>query len=184
MDRRRIHTGARLQRCLTSCRPPKRMHSMPTPEPGDVVIRRALPADVEALVRLCKDHADFERVGYEAHGKAACLSAALFSDAPRLYAWVAVTRDALVGYATASREYSTWSACEYLQMDCLFVRSNARGAGLGAALLKTVVAVARDLGVPEIQWQTPDWNVDASQFYQRHGDIAKRKLRFTLDIAK
>jgi GNAT superfamily N-acetyltransferase len=160
------------------------MHSMPTPEPGDVVIRRALPADVEALVRLCKDHADFERVGYEAHGKAACLSAALFSDAPRLYAWVAVTRDAVVGYATASREYSTWSACEYLQMDCLFVRSNARGAGLGAALLKTVVAVARDLGVPEIQWQTPDWNVDASQFYQRHGDIAKRKLRFTLDIAK
>jgi GNAT superfamily N-acetyltransferase len=115
------------------------MHSMPTPEAGDVVvIRRALPADVEAFVRLCKDHADFERVGY----------------------------------ATASREYSTWSACEYLHMDCLFVRSNARGAGLGAALLKTVVAVARDLGVPEVQWQTPDWNVDASQFYQRHGGIA------------
>ena len=167
MDRRRIHTGARLQRCLiTSCCPPKRMHSMPTPESGDAVIRRALPADVEALVRLCKDHADFERVAYEANGKAACLSAALFSDAPRLYAWAAVTRDALVGYATASREYSTWSACEYLHMDCLFVRSNARCAGLGAALLKTVVAVARDLGIPEIQWQTPDWNVDASQFYQ------------------
>jgi GNAT superfamily N-acetyltransferase len=157
---------------------------MPTLELRNVIIRRALPADIEALVGLCKDHADFERVDYDAHGKAARLSAALFSNAPRLYAWVAGGRDALVGYASASREYSTWSAREHLHMDCLFVRSNARGAGLGSALLKTVVAVARDLGVSEIQWQTPEWNVDASRFYQQHGGIAKGKLRFTLDISQ
>jgi GNAT superfamily N-acetyltransferase len=160
---------------------------MPTPEPGEFVVRRAQLVDVEALVGLCKEHADFERVGYDANGKAARLSAALFSNAPRLYAWVAVTTsDALVGYATASREYSTWSACEYLHMDCLFVRSNAHGAGLGAALLNAVVALARDLGVAEIQWQTPDWNVEASRFYQTHGGIAKEKekLRFTLDISE
>jgi GNAT superfamily N-acetyltransferase len=157
---------------------------MPTPETGDVLIRRAMPTDVEALVGLCKNHADFEQVGYEANGKAACLSAALFSNTPRLYAWVATGRDALVGYATASREYSTWSACEYLHMDCLFVRSYARGAGIGAELLKTAVAFARTLGLPEVQWQTPDWNVEASRFYQRHGGIAKGKLRFTLSISQ
>jgi GNAT superfamily N-acetyltransferase len=159
------------------------MHSMPTPQLRDFIIRHAQMVDVETLVDLCKEHADFERVAYDTNGKVASLSAALLSEVPRLYAWVAVTSDALVGYATASREYSTWSACEYLHMDCLFVRSDARGAGLGAALFRTVVAFAGDIGVPEIQWQTPDWNVDASRFYQRHGGIAKAKLRFTLDIS-
>jgi GNAT superfamily N-acetyltransferase len=136
---------------------------------------------MDVVVELCREHAQFERFDYEATGKAARLGTALSCDPPRLYAWVGGIGDELVGYATAAREYSTLRAGEYLHMDCLFVRESARGAGIGAALLHAVVASARALGLSEIQWQTPEWNADASRFYQRHGGIARHKLRFTLD---
>ena len=42
----------------------------------------------------------------------------------------------------------------------------------------------RAIGVTEIQWQTPHWNLDASLFYQRRGGIAKQKLRFTLSAER
>src|SRR5882757_10376413 len=145
------------------------------PSAGDFIIRRALPIDIAALVALCGEHADFERCGYEAAGKAVRLGEGLFSPAPRLYAWVAVADGTAVGYATASPEYSTWSACEYLHMDCLFVRPEGRGASVGAALLDSVVQLARLRGYGEVQWQTPHWNVDASRFYRRHGGVDQPK---------
>ena len=151
---------------------------------GGFIIRQALPADTEALVDLCREHAEFERSGYEVDGKASRLSAALFSSAPRHYAWVATVSGTSIGYATTSREYSTWGAREYLHMDCLFVRAQHRGAGIGAALLDAVVQFARAHGLNEVQWQTPDWNVDASRFYRRLGGVDQPKLRFVLHVAQ
>jgi GNAT superfamily N-acetyltransferase len=111
------------------------------------------------------------------------LSQALFAAAPRLYAWVAVVDGNVVGYATASPEYSTWSAAEYMHMDCLFMQSDRRGTGIGTALMASVVQLARDNGHAEVQWQTPSWNANACRFYRRHGGVAQEKLRFVLGIA-
>ena len=147
-------------------------------------IRRARREDVPELVALCQEHAEFEGATYDRTAKADRLASALFSPSARLYAWVAVTKDqSIIGYATASREYSTWGACEYLHMDCLFVRAERRGAGIGADLLMSVVELARELGCAEMQWQTPHWNDDAARFYRRHGAQDRQKLRFVLKVA-
>jgi GNAT superfamily N-acetyltransferase len=95
---------------------------------------------------------------------------------------VAVVDGDLVGFATAAPEYSTWSGAEYLHMDCLYVQAELRGIGIGAALMASVLQLARERGYAEIQWQTPSWNVDASRFYRRHGGIAQKKCRFVLRI--
>jgi GNAT superfamily N-acetyltransferase len=50
-------------------------------------------------------------------------------------------------------------------MDCLFIQSEHRDAGIGAALLASVVQLARKNGHAEVQWQTPSWNADARRFY-------------------
>ena len=148
-------------------------------------IRGVRPQDIAELVALCKEHAHFERVAYDTTAKAERLAEALFSASPRLYAWVALVEErGIIGYATAAPEYSTWSAREYLHMDCLFVRSASRGAGVGAGLLHSVVGLARELGCHEVQWQTPQWNVDASGFYRRHGGADQHKLRFVLGVAE
>jgi L-amino acid N-acyltransferase YncA len=146
----------------------------------EYAIRSALRDDIQALVALCSEHAIFERAAYDAADKSVRLRQALFSAVPRLYAWVVVIGGNLVGYATAAPEYSTWSAAEYLHMDCLYVKTEHRGAGIGAALMTSVVQLARELGYAEVQWQTPSWNADACRFYRRQGGVAQEKLRFVL----
>lgn len=150
--------------------------------PQGCAIRGALRQDIQSLVALCAEHASFERAAYDTTDKAVRLSQALFAEVPRLHAWVAVVDGDLVGFATAAPEYSTWSGAEYLHMDCLYVRSERRGIGIGAALMASVLQLARERSYAEIQWQTPSWNVDACRFYRRHGGVAQEKCRFALRI--
>lgn len=132
------------------------------------------------LVELCAEHAAYEGAEYDPRGKAHRLSLALFSDPPRLHAWVAERGGQAVGYATASREYSTWDAAEYVHMDCLYLREDARGLGIGRDLVRAVAELARGFGCGRVEWQTPEWNGRAIAFYGRAGAAGKRKVRFAL----
>jgi GNAT superfamily N-acetyltransferase len=146
------------------------------------VVRRVGRQDMAALVAMCDEHARYERAPGLPAGVAGRLEQALFATPPRLQAWIAEAHGELLGYATASTEFSTWQAREFMHMDCLFVRGGRRGAGIGASLLAAVIAVARHAGCAEIQWQTPDWNTDAARFYRRTGAIEKPKRRFFLQL--
>jgi hypothetical protein len=48
--------------------------------------------------------------------------------------------------------------------------------------MDSVVQMARQRGLGEMQWQTPQWNADASRFYRRRGASEQVKLRFALDV--
>ncbi len=86
----------------------------------------------------------------------------------------------LLGYATCVPEFATWAGAEYLHMDCLYLRPGHRGRGIGRALIDAVAAHAAALGLPEVQWNTPDWNDGAIRFYDRLGATARTKQRYTL----
>lgn len=148
------------------------------------LVRRARKGDLNELVSLCAEHAEYERAYYDPVGKAERLEQTLFVRSPRIHAWVATNSDVLVGYATAAAEFSTWTTRDYLHMDCLFVRDGQRGAGVGAALLQAVLCFAREHGYPEVQWQTPAWNLDAARFYRRNGALDSGKLRFAIDLSR
>ncbi|HEV8694761.1 MAG TPA: GNAT family N-acetyltransferase, partial [Lysobacter sp.] len=148
------------------------------------VVRRVQPGDMAELVRMCEEHARYERAHYDASGKEQALVRALFVPTPLLHAWVATAGNRLIGYATAVAEFSTWTATQYLHMDCLFVRELARNCGIGEALLDTVIRFARASGCREVQWQTPEWNVDACRFYGRKGAVGAGKMRFTLTVGR
>lgn len=143
-------------------------------------IRDIREDDINALMSICREHALYERSTYEQDGKAVRLRCALFAPEPRLHAWVAEADGELIGYATATIDFSTWSAQTFLHMDCLFVRDGWRNAGVGVALLDRVIAQACAMKINEVQWQTPDWNTDASRFYRRCGATEILKRRFYL----
>jgi len=151
-------------------------------EPGSFTVCRIEPGDIEALVLLCVDHARYEQADYTPMGKADLLKQALFEEPVKLLAWVAKIDGKLTGYASATIEFSTWLAREYAHMDCLFVAEDYRGYGVGAALLATIVRFARERGVDQVQWQTPEWNERARKFYRREGAAEKLKARYTLDL--
>ena len=79
-------------------------------------------------------------------------------------------------------DFSTWTGRRFLHLDCLFVRQDCRGSGIGAALLYAVRAYAAARSLSEVQWQTPDWNEDAARFYRRQGASMLRKSRFVLRV--
>lgn len=141
-------------------------------------IRTVSRHDLEALIELCAEHATYEGARYEREGKADALARALFTDPPRLYAWVVERTARLVGYATATQEFSTWDAASFFHMDCLYLREEARGAGLGRHLIKEIARLARQLGCVNVQWQTPVWNTRAISFYRRLRAEGKEKVRF------
>lgn len=142
-------------------------------------IREAQASDLAQLTQLCIEHAAYERVSIESPSVSR-LHTALFDQPIRLRAWVAECADELIGYATATVDFSTWSAREFMHLDCLYVREDKRGHGLGRLLLDAVIAHADARNIAEVQWQTPDWNVDAQRFYARLGASTANKMRFTL----
>lgn len=147
-------------------------------------IRKATPPDLPELVRLCIEHAAYERSDFDPAGKEEALHQMLFGLGARLHCLVAEEADGLIGYATFSVECSTWDAAYYVHMDCLFLRPEARNKGIGKALMKTIAQKALQLGVKRMQWQTPSFNTDAVRFYDRLGPVKKEKYRLFLDEAE
>ncbi|MGW1226734.1 N-acetyltransferase family protein [Streptomyces sp. NPDC002530] len=147
------------------------------------VVRPATEADLPAIARLCAAHAAFEQAGPVPGDLAARLKPVLFSPHPRAWCLVVDHGGELTGYASWSREFSTWQAADYVHLDCLFVSERHRGEGWGSALLNGVRDAAAAAGVRQVQWQTPDWNTDAIRFYGRAGARARPKVRFALDTA-
>jgi GNAT superfamily N-acetyltransferase len=145
-----------------------------------MIVRAVKPTDLEQLVLLCAEHAAYEKARYSPQGKAELLHVALFEQ-KNLYAWVVEGHQSLVGYAAATLEFSTWDATYFLHMDCLYLKSEMRGQGLGEKLLRDVAKLAREKNCVNVQWQTPDWNLGAMNFYKRLGAISKNKVRFFLD---
>lgn len=143
-------------------------------------IRRIEPEDAAALVELCAEHAAYERATYSPALKGEALRAILAERPAHWFGWFAELDRRIVGYATATIDYSTWSAVRYLHMDCLYVREGCRGRGIGRELFRSVVQFGVDLGLREMQWQTPRWNTEADRFYRRFGVRVSEKHRYTL----
>lgn len=144
-------------------------------------IRWASPGDMHELVRLCAEHAEYERSSFDPTGKQEALAAMLFSKEARLRCLIAEEQEAIIGYASFSVEVSTWDADRYMHMDCLFLRPSARNKGIGRALMARIAQEALAMGVKRMQWQTPSFNVDAIRFYERLGPMKKEKYRLFLD---
>ncbi|SER09723.1 GNAT family N-acetyltransferase [Actinokineospora terrae] len=142
-------------------------------------VRAAERADLPTVLELIVEHAEYERAPAPGPGLAQRLDALLFGPAARLHCLLAEHADEVIGYATCSPEISTWDGWEYLHMDCLYLRPQARGHGIGQLLMDAVLHRARALGMAQVQWQTPTWNEGAIRFYRRLGATAADKIRFT-----
>ncbi|MBX2845929.1 MAG: GNAT family N-acetyltransferase [Saprospiraceae bacterium] len=146
------------------------------------LIRHIKTEDTAKLVDLCALHAEYEGATYSKIGKKEKLEA-FFNEHAELVSGIVVEVDkVVVGYATYIKQLSTWDANTYIYMDCLFIEASFRGKGLGKQLMKWIIDDAKKLGCTIIQWQTPEENTRAIQFYQGLGAQSKSKQRFFLEL--
>ena len=145
-------------------------------------IRFIEKTDLKDLVALCELHANFEKSEYNPTEKEQQLEKYLFSENPALFCLVVEFESQLIGYATYMKQFSTWDACFYVYMDCLFLKEKARGFGVGEKLIERIKQETEKLNCELIQWQTPEFNTRAMKFYNRIGGVSKTKERYFLNI--
>lgn len=148
-------------------------------------IRKATPSDMRAIIKLCAEHAEFERTEFSPEKKVEKLREYLFSDNPPLFCLVAESKEGeIIGYTTFMPEFSTWDADYYVYMDCLYLRPEARNFGIGKQLIRAIAKFAKERKIKQLQWHTPNFNKRAIKFYYRLGAAAKEKMRFYLNEQK
>lgn len=144
------------------------------------LIRKCAPGDIDEIVEMCREHAEFEKCSYSAKGKSEMLKHFLLAAEPVLHCLVAAYGNRLAGYASYTYDISTWSAEYYLHLDCLYLREFARGSGNGLAMVREVAKDGLLNGIKEMQWQTPVFNKAAIGFYKKLGAVTKDKVRCML----
>ena len=97
------------------------------------------------------------------------LHAALFGADPVACCHVAELDGQVVGFALWYRTFSTWQGKPGLWLEDLYVRPEARGTGLGKALLVELAQVAVARGWTRFEWWVLDWNTPAQGFYRSLG---------------
>lgn len=146
-----------------------------------IKIRKAIEKDIDEIISLCSEHAKYEGAGYSSEGKAQKLLKFLFSDSPDLYCLIAEHDEKIAGYTTYMPEFSTWDAEHYIHMDCLYIREEFRGLGIGRRFINEIAKDTHLKGCSLIQWQTPASNTKAIEFYNKLGAKSKEKIRFFLN---
>jgi len=85
-----------------------------------------------------------------------------------------------LGYACLYWHFSSLEAVESVLMNDLFVVSEERGRGVGRALVEASAKVARERGVPFVEWSTAPDNITAQRLYDSTG--AKRSEWFSYEL--
>jgi GNAT superfamily N-acetyltransferase len=133
------------------------------------VIRAATSADVPTILELIHGLAVYEREPDAVEATGPMISEALFGTAPVASCHVAELDGQVVGFALWYVTFSTWKGKPGLWLEDLFVRPEARGHGLGKALLQRLASVCVERGYARFEWWVLDWNVDAQGFYRSIG---------------
>ena len=131
-------------------------------------IRPATREDAPTILRFVRELAAFEREPDAVEATEAMLARALF-DERAAEAVIAERNGHAVGFALFFHNFSTWTGKKGLYLEDLYVTPEARGTGVGTALLRHLaqIAVERDCG--RFEWSVLDWNQPAIDFYTSQG---------------
>jgi GNAT superfamily N-acetyltransferase len=133
------------------------------------MIRPAVARDVEALVGLINELAEFERSPGSVEITVEQLHGALFGPSPTVFAHVAEEEGRVVGMAIWFVTFSTWTGRHGIHLEDLYVQPEARSGGVGRALLTELAAIAQGSGYARVEWSVLDWNEKALGFYRSLG---------------
>jgi GNAT superfamily N-acetyltransferase len=88
----------------------------------------------------------------------------------------------LVGYACLYWHFSSLEAVESVLMNDLYVSEDARGEGVGRALIEATVEVARERGANLVEWATEPGNHTAQRLYDSTGAEREEWISYELRI--
>ncbi|TIX48822.1 GNAT family N-acetyltransferase [Alteraurantiacibacter aquimixticola] len=139
-------------------------------------IRPATRADVPQILAFVRELAEFEREPDAVVATEAMLEHALFGEGSA-EAVMAEAGGKPVGFALFFHNFSTWTGRKGLYLEDLYVTPDARGQGVGTALLAHLAGVALDRDCARFEWAVLDWNKAAIDVYRKIGAVGMDEWR-------
>ncbi len=141
---------------------------METVQKDEPRLRMARPEDVPTILRFVRELAGFERLLDRVTATEDDLRASLFGARPYAEVVVAET-DGPVGFALFFHNYSTFLGRPGIYLEDIYVAPEARGRGVGRALMRYVAKLAVERRCGRLEWAVLDWNGSAIAFYRSLG---------------
>lgn len=144
-----------------------------------IEIRRLHRSDRDAWEPLWRGYLDFYRAPFSEQATQTAWDRFHDPDEP-MFALGAFDGEALLGIAHYIFHRSTWTVSDYCYLQDLFTREEARGRGVGRALIEAVCERAREAGAGRVHWLTHETNATARALYdalaERSGFIQYRRM--------
>ena len=147
-----------------------------------VAITRVGDDDLDDLLPLMRGYSDFYEVD-PSDEALLVLARALIAD-PVHEGVQFIARDddgRALGFATVYWMWSTSRAARIGIMNDLFTAPEARGRGVGAALIQRCLEAVRERGAVILQWQTARDNTTAQALYERVGGVREEWYDYYLE---
>ncbi len=132
-------------------------------------IRVAKAADLSLIAQFIRDLAEYEKLAHEVRFDEAVLGERLFGARPYAEVLIGEINGKAQGFALFFHNFSTFEGKPGIYLEDLFVRPEARGSGLGKALLSRLAALATERDCARLEWSVLDWNEPAIRFYKSLG---------------
>ncbi len=134
-----------------------------------LTIRPATAADVPLIAALIRELADYEKLAHEVRFDEVTLGERLFGARPYAEVLIGAVDGQAQAFALFFHNFSTFEGKPGIYLEDLYVRPQARGAGLGKALLRHLAALAVERDCARLEWSVLDWNAPAIGFYEALG---------------
>ncbi|RDI57046.1 GNAT family N-acetyltransferase [Flavobacterium glaciei] len=140
-------------------------------------IRRGNPQDMQAVLGLIQELAEFEKEPDAVLVTVDDLIRDGFGPVPLFHVFVAEVEDdssdseqakQIVGIALWYYRFSTWKG-KTIHLEDLVVKDKMRGTGLGYALYSEIIKQGKKDQVRRVEWNVLDWNTPAIDFYEKSG---------------
>jgi GNAT superfamily N-acetyltransferase len=134
-----------------------------------ISIRPAIAADLDLIIGFIRALAAYEKLADEVSLDPILLGCHLFGDTPMAEVLIGEVDGAPCGFALFFHNFSTFAGKPGIYLEDLFVDPQARGVGLGKALLARLAQLAMERGCARLEWSVLDWNDPAIRFYTSLG---------------
>ncbi len=132
-------------------------------------IRPAARADLPLIAQFIRDLAEYEKLSDAVRFDEVVMGEKLFGARPYAEVVIGEVDGEAQGFALFFHNFSTFEGLPGIYLEDLFVQPEARGAGLGKALLSHLASLAVERGCARLEWSVLDWNAPAIGFYEKLG---------------
>jgi GNAT superfamily N-acetyltransferase len=132
-------------------------------------IRAATIDDLDLVIGFIRALADYERLADAVVLDRTLLGCHLFGDKPMAEVLIGEIDGVARGFALFFHNFSTFEGKPGIYLEDLFVEPEARGSGLGKALLARLAQLAMERGCARLEWSVLDWNEPSIAFYKALG---------------